>query len=56
MKEPTLIRLISNELQLIGITQYALFTPNQNPFYVLRHLLKNNPYSQCIIFSNNQIE
>uniref|UniRef100_A0A915DA26 RNA helicase n=1 Tax=Ditylenchus dipsaci TaxID=166011 RepID=A0A915DA26_9BILA len=54
MLEPTLIRLNVEDVQLLGIKQYAVVEENKPDVETLLDILHTVTYSQCLIFSNDQ--
>ncbi|KAI1725138.1 DEAD/DEAH box helicase domain-containing protein [Ditylenchus destructor] len=53
MVDPTLIRLNSEDIQLVGIKQYAVVDEGHSDVETLVSLLCKVTYSQCLIFTNN---
>lgn len=54
MVEPALIRLNAEDVQLVGIKQYAVPCKGRDPIEILLKLLRTQSFSQCLVFSNNQ--
>lgn len=54
MVEPALIRLNAEDVQLVGVKQYAVPCKGRDAIEVLLKLLRTLSFSQCLVFSNNQ--
>jgi superfamily II DNA/RNA helicase len=55
MRDPALIRVLGedSDVQLLGIKQYAVFSPNTGKGSALSKLLRGVQFTQCIIFRND---
>ena len=53
MKSPILVRMNSEDVQLLGIFQYAILAIGQDPIDIVDRVLKRIDFKQSVVFTNN---
>ena len=53
MKSPILVRMNSDDVQLLGIFQYAILAIGQDPIDTVDRVLKRIDFKQGVVFTNN---